>query len=89
MQVLRYMLALPCKVGLHAWKSDVPVSERWIIRRVHDGNMRPGIQKGTQHCRYCPATRLAYRLTRGVEGVSHWHACTRHRERKIDILPPL
>ena len=55
MRILHYLLALPCLVGLHAWSPQVSVSNQWIIRR----NGHEGIQKGTQHCRYCSATRLA------------------------------
>ena len=84
MRILHYLLALPCLVGLHAWSPQVSVSNQWIIRR----NGHEGIQKGTQHCRYCSATRLAYRMRRD-ERVSRWYACSSQRERMIDDLPPL
>jgi len=86
MEFWHSLLALPCWIGLHAWNQQVSVSECWGIRRVRGG---AGIQKGTQRCRYCPATRLAYRLTRSENRVSRWYACSAYQEKRIDALPPL
>lgn len=89
------MPVLWCKLGLHSWDDDIPIPNRWLIKQTDAlDDASTGIQKGTQTCRHCPATRLAYRYAwvsahTGPTGYTPWRYCSATREKMIDDLPPL